>query len=74
MKHLEYTRKYLLEDLGCEEFKFAGEYLFCGKAEIYIDRGDDDIIKFHDGKHFIRFICSQRDLTFYYKGDLDMLL
>lgn len=73
MKHLEYTRKYLLEDLGCEQFKYAGEYLFIGDAEIYIDRGDDDIILFHDGSQFIRFVMSQRDITVYYKGRLDML-
>lgn len=66
------TQKELL-DKGFEVFKYAGTFLFVGKAEIYIDKGDDDIIKFHDGQKYLRFIVSQKDLTFFYKGDLDML-
>ncbi len=66
------TQKELLEK-GFEQFKFAGEYLFIGDAQIYIDRGDDDIILFHDGSQFIRFVMSQRDITVFYKGNLDML-
>ncbi len=66
------TQKELLNK-GFERFKYAGTYLFVGTAEIYIDRGDDDIIKFHDGGQFIRFIMSQRDITVFFKGELDMI-
>lgn len=71
MKNL-ITQSELLND-GFEKFKYAGEFLFIGTAVVYIDKGDDDIVKFHDGSKYLRFIMSQKDITVFFKGDLDMI-